>query len=98
MAQAVVVPIYTRRANEVAAQWVAESLWRDRSGERPLSLEEHLNEVLVGPFQRGSTPQPGIAVDRWSQVQAWPRETCEGAFIQHPANGAVVDTMRRIAR
>jgi hypothetical protein len=34
-----------------------------------------------------------LTPDDWREMQSWPADTCEGAFVQNPANA---DVMRLI--
>jgi hypothetical protein len=86
---------YASRHDEVVAGWAAVTLQRERRGLAPFPLVDYVaSDVIVatGPseYQLRATVSP----QGWSEMRAWPAETCEGAFMRNPANARWVDLMQ----
>jgi hypothetical protein len=86
---------YASRHDEVVAGWVAVTLQRERRGLAPFPLVDYVaSDVIVatgpGAYQLRATVSP----QGWSEMRAWPADTCEGAFMRNPANARWVDLMQ----
>jgi hypothetical protein len=86
---------YATRHEEVVAGWIAVTLQREQRGLTAFPLADYVASdvvVAVGPgeYQLRATVSP----QGWSELRAWPAETCEGAFLRSPANARWVDLMQ----
>jgi hypothetical protein len=70
---------------QIVAGWVATSLILEWSGYPPITLADWINMGQSLGFH--------LSAAEWSAMLAWPTTTCEGAFVQHPAN---LDIMRLV--
>jgi hypothetical protein len=86
---------YASRHDEVLAGWMAVILQREHRGLAAFPLADYVaSDVIVatgpGEYQLRATVSP----QGWSEMRAWPAETCEGAFMRSPANAHWVDLMQ----
>lgn len=86
---------YAARHEEVVAGWMAVTLQREQRGLTSFPLADYVaSDVVVttgpGEYQLRATISP----QGWTEIRAWPAETCEGAFMRSPANARWVDLMQ----
>jgi hypothetical protein len=86
---------YASRHGEILAGWIAVTLQRERRGLSTFSLTDYVSsDVIVatgpGTYQFRATISP----QGWNEIRAWPASSCEGAFIQHPANARWIELMQ----
>lgn len=86
---------YVARHEEVVAGWMAVTLQREQRGLVAFPLADYVaSDVMVatgpGAYQLRATISP----QGWTEIRAWPAETCEGAFMRSPANARWVDLMQ----
>jgi hypothetical protein len=67
---------------KIVAGWVATSLLRASQGELAPTLAEWIREGNVLRFY--------LTTEQWNLMQSWPADTCEGAFVQNPANADIM--------
>lgn len=82
--------IMLQRSNEIVAGWMAVSLQRARRGFPTPSLAQW--------HQDGYTMGRTIPVSEWNDMLTWPADSCEGSFIQNPANSFQVSLVRSLVR
>jgi hypothetical protein len=69
---------YLDSSPKIVAGWIAVSLFREQQGYRPPTLAEWIKE--------GNTLNLSLSYADWETMISWPPDSCEGAFVQNPAN------------
>jgi hypothetical protein len=86
---------YASRHDEVVAGWVAVTLQRERRGLAAFPLVDYVaSDVIVATGPNAYQLRATVSPQGWSEMRAWPAETCEGAFMRNPANARWVDLMQ----
>lgn len=86
---------YLTRPDDIVAGWMGVTLQRERRGLPVFSLADYVSSdviMAIGPNEyqlRGTISPQG-----WNEIQSWPVDTCEGAFIKNPANAHWVEAMQ----
>lgn len=98
---------YIRMSDEILAGWLGVSLLQERRGNPSPKFAEYVagwpDYNRQWPFTRISTMSisspswlmlPTIAPNEWADIQSWPANTCEGAFVKDPRNARFVRLMQ----
>ena len=86
---------HVQRADELVAGWMGVQLQRAQRRLPQFSLASYLGSELLVPNEAGQyTLRPTISEQGWREIQAWPTDTCEGAFTTRPENARWMSLMR----
>ena len=92
-----ILDAHVARADDLMAGWMGVQLQWARRGldASKLSLTSYVGSELLIPNEGGQyTLRASITPAGWQEMQAWPVDTCEGAFMQRPENAAWVERMK----
>lgn len=86
---------YAARHAEVVAGWMAVILQRERRGLSTFSLTDYVaSDVMVAVGPGEYRLRATISPQGWAEIQSWPVDTCEGAFVRDPANARWIERVQ----
>jgi hypothetical protein len=89
------------QAEQVIGGWIGASLLLEHAGQSAPKLNEWLDSessrpTLANAILAGRHLDTMLMPDEWTEIQAWPATTCEGAFLRDPRNAELVRLMERV--
>ena len=86
---------YAERHAEIVAGWMAVTLQRERRGLPTFPLADYVASDIIAPVGAGTYElRATVSPQGWAEMQRWPGDTCEGAFMRHPGNAHWVTQMQ----
>jgi hypothetical protein len=76
------------------ARWVGDALWQEHQRQTAMTLASYLADRLQIGRYLDVTPTPADA-EAWAEMQSWPTDSCEGAFVRNPRNAQLLAPLAR---
>ena len=82
-------------ARQIVGTWIAASLLAERAGQPAPTLAEWVGTApdgrnLTSVLLAGRPLDAFLSPEQWDEIQSWPPNTCEGAFVQNPRNAPLM--------
>jgi hypothetical protein len=83
-------------ARQIVGSWIAATLLAEHAGQPAPTLVEWVGTDPAGRSLTNALLATGrplgalLAPEQWEEIQSWPPNTCEGAFVQNPRNAPLM--------